>query len=276
VTVPRFNRDYEFQVQVPGGTVTVRPPLRIEFQADKSIRGQLNKIQVKLYNLDERKRLALVKDAEQQKRIPFRLSVGYEGALEMVFSGTIHTGSNSRQGPDHITTIEGLDGGFDFLNSFTSRTVLGGDEAVKAVLQDMPDTAEGKITERPTTSRPKVLVGNSVQIIEDGLDPNETWYIDDGQLYIIKPDEVTSRFIPVVSAATGLLNTPTREASVVTFDTLMNPAVKIGQRVQLESVTAPHLNGIYRLDTISYSGDNYGDDWRMTCSGFLRSQARVL
>jgi hypothetical protein len=276
MTVKRFIRAYEFRCQILGGEVIVRDPIRISFQADKSIRGGLNKIQIQLYNLEERKRLALVKDAEEQTRIPFQLSVGYQGSLELLFRGTVYRGSNSRQGPDIITTIEGLDGGFDFLNAFTIRTVEGGLRAIDAALSDMANTGVGKITDRPVLTRPKVLVGNSARLIDDMVGPDETWYIDNEQLYVIKDNEVTSRFIPLVSAETGLISTPERENKEVTFVTLMNPSVKIGQRAQLQSKIAPHLNGVYRIDTISYQGDNFGDEWSQACTGLLLPNARVL
>lgn len=276
MTTTRFVRDYEFRAQILGGEVIVRPPLRINFQADKSIRGGLNKIQIQLYNLEERKRLALVKDKEQQIRLPIQLSVGYQGSLELVFRGTVYRGSNERQGPDIVTNLESLDGGFDFLNSFTSRTVEGGRRAVDAALADMPNTAVGKITERPVLTRPKVLVGNSVKLIEDTIGPGETYYIDNEQLYIIKDDEVTGRFIPLVNAQTGLISTPTRESQEVTFETLLNPSIKIGQRAQLQSQIAPHLNGVYRIESISYQGDNFGDTWSQSCTGRLLPSVKVL
>lgn len=275
--IPRFSRNYELIIQPPtGGQVLIPHPYRIAFQADKSTRGQLNKIQIKLYNIPERYHLAIVKDAEDRKRIPLQLRVGYQDNMELLFKGTIHRCSNARQGADIITTIEGLDGGDDFINAFTSRTVEGGKRAIDAALSDMPNTATGKITERPTLTRPKVLVGNSAKLIQDMVNPGETWYIDDEQLFIIKDDEVVGRFISVVNASTGLISTPERENKEVTFKTLMNPAVKIGRRVKLESQTAPHLDGVYRIDTISYAGDNFGDDWSQTCTGRLAAGVKVL
>ena len=57
--------------------------------------------------------------------------------------------------------------------------------------------------------------------------------------------------------------------SKVTFSTLMNPFIKIGGRVNLSSKVAPHLDGIYRVDSIVYNGDNRGQDWKQDCTGFL-------
>ena len=274
---PRFNRTFTLEIDIGTRTEIIRPPMRISFEVDKSTSGGLNKAIIQLYNIEERKRLALAKDAEQnEKRIPIRLSCGYEDRQELIFKGTIFTGGTERQGPDLVTTIESQDGGFDFNNSFTSRTVIGSGLSVNAILEDMVNTGIGKITPRPVLTRPKVLVGNSAELLNSLVTPNETWYIEDEQLYIIKENEVTSRFIPVVNAATGLISTPTRENKKVTFQTLINPTVKIGRRVKLESTTAPYMNGVYRIETITYSGDNYGDAWSQTCTGMLGTGTVVL
>ena len=250
--------------------------MQIVFEVTKSIRGGLNKMNIQITNLSENKRLSLVKDSEQKKIMNIGLSVGYQDRIELIFKGTIHTGSNSRQGPDLLTSLECLDGGEDFLHSFTARTVEGGRRAIDAALEDMPNTATGKITERPVLTRPKVLVGNSARLINDMVEPDETWYIDNEQLYVIKDNEVTSGLKPVVSAATGLISTPTRDSKLVTFETLMNPSVKIGGLASLKSATAPHLDGIYRIETIAYSGDNYGDAWTQTCTGTLAAGPKTL
>jgi len=271
-----FIRDFELKLGIRGGTLTVLPPKRIQFTVDKSIQGQLNKIDMTIYGLAERDRLALVKDTEEQKRITISLKVGYKGAIQSIYKGSILTGSNERAGPDIITKLTGLDGGFDAINSFTNATVKGANEALQAVLSDMPNTGEGKITTRPQLIRPKILLGNSLQLINQTVNSGETWYIENEQLYIIADDEVVGRLIPVVSSATGLLSTPTRQNKLVTFSSKMNPAVVIGGRSQLVSTTAPHLNGIYKIQTISYSGDNYSDSWNMDATGIFIKDAKVL
>jgi len=276
MTTPRFSRNYVLVITVDGRNVVITPPMQIVFGVTKSIHGGLNKMNIQITNLAESKRLSLVKDAEQRKIMPIGLSVGYQDRIELIFKGTIHTGSNSRQGPDLLTSLECLDGGEDFLNSFTARTVEGGRRAVDAALEDMPNTGTGKITDRPVLTRPKVLVGNSARLIDDMVGPGETWYIDNEQLYVIKDNEVTSGLKPVVSAATGLISTPTRDSKLVTFETLMNPTVKIGGLASLKSSTAPHLDGIYRIETISYSGDNYGAAWTQTCTGTLAAGTKTL
>ena len=277
MAIPRFNRTYTLEFDIGSRTEVIKPPLRISFEVDKSIRGSLNKARIQIYNMEERKRLALARDAEDQgARIPVRLSCGYQDRQELIFKGNIFTGSTERQGPDLVTIIESQDGGTDFQNSFTNRTVIGGDLSVNAILNDMVNTGIGKISPRSGLTRPKVLIGNSAELLNSLVALDESWYLENELLYIIKENESVSRFIPIVSAATGLISTPTRDSKLVTFQTLINPTVKIGVRVQLESTTAPFMNGIYKIETITYSGDNYGDAWSQTCTGRLGAGTVVL
>lgn len=268
----RFNRNFELLA----GRVIVTPPMRIEFSADKSVIGGLNRMTLRVYNLNETHRLALVKDAEESRQIPISLSVGYRDVLHLVFRGTIHRGQNYREGADFVTELECLDGGFDFLNSFTSVTVKGKTVAVDAILADMPNTAKGKLRTQEPLLRPKVLVGQSATLLDAMMNDDETWYIADEKLYIIKDDEVVSTYVPVVTAKTGLLNTPTREFSKVTFETLMNPTLKIGGLCSLESQSAPHLNGVYKLYSMGYAGDTHGTDWKQTVTAMLTGGYTVL
>lgn len=272
----RIDRNFELTVDVRGGRVTIKPPIRISFDATKSTSGGLNKATVQIYNLKESNRLALAKDIEQRKIIASSLKVGYQNRLELLFKGNVHTGKNEKQGADMVTTLEILDGGSAFLDSFTSKTIKGSKEAIKATLSDMTGIKEGTLNERPVLTRPKVLVGNSARLLSDMLDPDEEWYIEDEKLYFLKDQEVISRYIPKVNASTGLISTPTRKNKEVTFKTLMNPTIKIGRRVELESKTAPYMNGIYKIWTVNFAGDNYGDEWSQTCTGKLDQDLKVI
>lgn len=272
----RFYRDFELAIGLGAQSVVVRQPFRIAFSADKSIGGALNKLNLKVYNLKEATRLQIQKLEADDKYIPIQLSVGYRDNLQSLFKGNVYRAEVVREGADFLNQIECLDGGFDFLNSFTSRTVTRKDEALIEIVQDMPNTSIGKFTRQSEIVRPKVLVGNSVQLIEDMLNEGETYYIEDEQLFIIKDDEVTSPFIPVVNAETGLLNTPTADPEKVTFSTLMNLSLKIGGLCELRSKTAPFLNGIYKIEVINFKGDTDGTDWLQQVTARKAGDYKVL
>lgn len=283
----RFNRIYRLNIQVDGRDILIENTksdpskdtgngLKIVFSAYKSIYGGINKMSIQIYNLNESNRLALVKDREEKKFIPFSLEIGYAGIsksnkkTELIFKGTVMTASSSREGVDMVTSIDSYDGGFDFINSYTNKVVKPGADPTKEIIKDMANTEEGKVDKKSNLTRPKVLVGNSTDLIEKSLNPGEIWYIDNEKIYVIKETDVTSGDVPIVSAQTGLISTPTRESKKVTFTTLMNPVIKIGNRVLIDSKTAPHLNGVYKVQTINYVGDNYGSDWNqtVTCEPF--------
>ena len=271
----RFRRDYELTITLTSGeTVKIIPEIRIQFEIDKSVYGGLNTCKIKVYNLSIDKQRKLIKDKEDGNvRLPFLIKAGYD-KLETVFQGTVFEASTVRLGSDFITTIVSQDGLYDFVNSFTSKTVTTND--VKHIVDDMVNTKQGKTTERKVIVRPKVLVGNSAKLIEESLDDDETYFIDNETIHIIKEDEIISSYIPVVQASTGLLNTPVRKNKEVTFETLLNPSIKVGRLIELKSQYATYLNGVYKVNTVKYKGDNYGSDWSQQCACRLAQNYKAL
>ena len=271
----RFERDYQLIVRTPQSEVVVEPPFQISFDALKAIDGfGQNKLTIDVYNLAERNRLAMVKDTEESTNIEVLFSVGYRGSRELIFNGRVQRGSNRREGADMVTQLYCLGVSGDFLRKFISKSVKA--DQVDAILSGLSGIRRGKITELQQLIRPKVLIGTAPRLLSDIVGNDATWYVDNGALNILKDDEVISSFIPVVSAETGLINTPEREQKLVTFETLMNPSIKIGGLVNLKTKTAPHLNGVYKIQTIAYTGDNYGDAWYQMCTGLLKPNYTVI
>jgi len=275
----RFNRDYELVVQVsPTKAVTITPPFRMSFDVSKSTAGGLNTATISIEGMGKDTRAALAKDNEDNTRGPIgvNLSVGYAGNLRRVFTGQLQRGSSEREGPQMVTTLDVIDGGFDHLTAFTSRTVRGGADPVAAILQDMPNTTRGRVAPRPQLSRPTVLLGASSRLLSEQSGAGESCYIDEGQLYILGASDVVGVSVPVVDADTGLLNTPSREQSRIEFSTLFNPLLRLGGRFEMRSANAPHLNGVYKIDSMGYSGDTRGADWLQTVNGLLLPNYTVL
>lgn len=276
--VDRFLRDYRLTIGIGSQAVTILPPFRIRFIVDKSDKADLNKATIKIDGLNEDKRRRLVRDPDEKPEkdkdgkdkptsnqnkgyFPVLLEIGYEGRLETIFRGSIDEAGSVRENDGQfVTGISAMDGGEDFLRGFVSTSVTSKAAAVDAVLGTMPNTKKGKIGAQADISRPKVLVGNSMQTIQDMLDPDQRWFIDDERLNILGGNEVVSGYIPVVSAETGLINTPEADKKEVTITTFLNPSIKVGGLYQLISVTAPHRNGVYKCNLITYSGDYDGSD----------------
>ncbi|MDM3329128.1 hypothetical protein OGX69_14955 [Citrobacter sp. Cb130] len=295
-----FYRDYRLTVGIGNQAVIIQPPITISFKALESVsKKSLGKLSVSINGLKPSTRLQLLKSEDEEKYIPVRLEVGYDGKLRQVFQGSVKSGAVKREGAIHIVSLECEDGGHDYINAFTSRTVRGKDQVVDSVLQDMPNTKKGSVTKQQALIRPKVLVGSSSKILTDTLAPDESFFIKDERVHILKANEVTSGNIPVVNARSGLLNTPqstkisaqddggkkgktpTNEPDTdpagkkdtdsstlaksskgqIVFDTKLNPTLVIGGLCAVESVTNPALNGVYKIYQIETSGQNNGAAW---------------
>ena len=279
----RFGRNYSLEIiTLNNQKITIQPELRITFDVTKSVKGSLNNGTIQIYNLSQANRNLIIKDediAEEDKEkkakenkkaddgartlpadyMQFELKAGYS-KIETIFKGAISKASSKKQGAEFVTTIEAYDGLYDMQNSYTSKVVKG--NISEQVIKDMPTIKKGKITEQNPLLRPRVLVGNSFKILEENLALNETYYVDDGVIHIIKEKEVTSGYIPLVNSETGLLNTPEKLQKEIKFETMMNPLLRIGGLMQLESLYDKRFNGIYKINTIHYTGDYSGSDWK--------------
>lgn len=295
-----FYRDYRLTVGIGNQAVIIEPPITVSFKALETVdKKSLGKLSVSINGLKPSTRLQLLKSEDEEKYIPVRLEVGYDGKLRQVFQGSVKSGAVKREGAIHIVSLECEDGGHDYINAFTSRTVRGKDQVVDPVLQDMPNTKKGSVTKQQALIRPKVLVGSSSKILTDTLASDESFFIKDERVHILKANEVTSGNIPVVNARSGLLNTPqatkisaqddggkkakmpTNEPDTdpagkkdtdsstlaksskgqIVFDTKLNPMLVIGGLCAVESVTNPALNGVYKIYQIETSGQNNGAAW---------------
>lgn len=295
-----FYRDYRLTVGIGNQAVIIEPPITVSFKALETVdKKSLGKLSVSINGLKPSTRLQLLKSEDEEKYIPVRLEVGYDGKLRQVFQGSVKSGAVKREGAIHIVSLECEDGGHDYINAFTSRTVRGKDQVVDSVLQDMPNTKKGSVTKQQALIRPKVLVGSSSKILTDTLAPDESFFIKDERVHILKANEVTSGNIPVVNARSGLLNTPqatkisaqddggkkakmpTNEPDTdpagkkdtdsstlaksskgqIVFETKLNPMLVIGGLCAVESVTNPALNGVYKIYQIETSGQNNGAAW---------------
>jgi len=255
----RFTRDYILKIQLPSETVEIRPPFNISFSANESsLNRALNSLNMKIPGLNENTRQKLIKkELDRNVRLPIQLEVGYLGKLYVAFKGSIRTGELTREGAIFVNNLECYDGHPDFTQAFTSKTVESKSLAVDAILEDMPNTGKGSITAISNTTRPRVLVGSSSDLLSTIAEDKE-FYIKDEKIFILGEDDTISSIAPLVSAKTGLKNTPQQDHIDTSFVTVLNPTLKIGGLCTLESISNPAVNGVYRIFQITTNGQYKG------------------
>lgn len=285
----RSQRLYELTVGLDGtsSAVVVTPPLRIAFSCTKTTTSSLNKMHLEVYNLTETHRRQLQRGEfdTSNARLPIALKVGYLEAIDLIFQGSVKEGVSERRGPDIVSVLDCIDGGGAALKAFTARTVLGKDLATNTLIDHLPNIKKGKVSKRKQTTRPRVLVGNTLDLIRATLDEDEDFFIDSEKVYIVKKREILNTVAAEVNSGTGLMSTPkkstekepvrvngedsgkTKLVTKVNFDTLMNLNVRLGGLVDIQSLYAPGLNGLYKVTAITYQGDYDGSDWKqsVTC-----------
>jgi hypothetical protein len=266
--VLRYKRNYKLIFSGEGVSVTVVPPLKIVFEATKAIDGRaLNNMNIQVFNLTQKHQNMLKKDPEENKLINVVLQVGYQGTLSTIYVGTVFRGFLVKQGNNYVNSLQVMSGGQGWIYGQVSKTVQTKLEAIKSIVSTMPDVDMGQITPQAETIRPIVMVGNAGKLLQENIDPNLDWFIDDGVLTVMRNNQYSDGVVPLITSETGLKGTPSQENKVVTFETTLNPAILPGKLCKLQTQTDSTLSGIYRVQQIVTRGDSEGQDWyqAVTC-----------
>lgn len=269
----RFNRDYRLKIKIGNDLLEIKPPIRISFTGTRSMGTLSNVFDISIYNLSRNTYKRMTKDPDTRagqfefNNYTFIFEGGYEDKIGVIFAGQIHVASTVRDGENFITTISAIAGLHDLKYAFISQTVNNVD-IPDFVIKKMGITNKGKISsEIAKLKRPKVLLGNAFKILEDTY-PEFNVFIDNNSCFILKDGETTTDFIPVVDAGTGLIGTPTRLQQRVNFSTLLNPDIILGGNIDLKATVDDYINGIYNVESIEYSGDNYSNDWQQNITAY--------
>jgi hypothetical protein len=245
------------------GSSTVIDKLRIKFEIEKTNESTPNNGKIEIYNLNDRSRGVF-----ESKNTRVALMVGYEENAETVFIGDIVKVRHVRSGCDIITRLEAEDGTNRFQNSYldkgyppnvSKRQVY--DDCIAAM-----GLAKGSVIGIPTT---KYTQGVSVQgMARDHLNTmcendDLEWSIQDETVQIIPKTGFSLDSVIVLDSTSGLVGVPTKTDDGVEFESLIQPSLKIGRKVQIKS---KFLTGVYKIRKVTHSGDSQrGSDYRSKC-----------
>ena len=256
----KFGRNYSLSVErSDGDTVTIRPPFTIDFDIQRDTLSSVNIANVRVYNLSEKIRNLIRKDAWNFADIRrLELRAGYGDDLAVVASGNISQAWSTREGSDFITYIESFDGGWAFTNSQSSNQFPKGTPkktVVETLAKNMSSfgVTVGAIGDvQGTLPRGNAYSGNTSSLLKELT--GDSFFIDNSKINVLQADEVIDGLIPLINSSSGLLGTPIRENTYLRFDMLFEPKLQVGERVQLQSITGANFNGIHKIYSIKHKG----------------------
>lgn len=257
----KWTRNYILSVQTEGDKyITITPPLTLSFHITRNTNAAASTSKITIYNLAENTRKQIYKDkfdTMHYKGVELRAGYGTDRrTLPIIFKGNIKQAYSFRNGVDYITEIEAYDGGFAYLNGVTSRS-FGVDttdgQIIDALIKDLPEVEKGVVGSFPNKlPKGNALYGNTVKLLNTAS--NNHFFIDNEKAYCLNENECYRGNLSVINSEAGLLGSPLREETFLTFTMLFEPRLTIGQYVKLESTTEKLFNGEYKVLGVEHNG----------------------
>ena len=282
----QFKRLYELNITTPTGLTRTIKDLRINFEVTKSVLSYPNLARITLYNLAPDSLSAL-----QTKFTKIVLNAGYEGNIKLVFTGEVRNVFQERNGTDKMTTLYAGDGQRSWQNSIFNKTFTESitvQTVIADLLNSFSDIGTGIIEGIPSVASNllgQTLSGSSKDILDTLADEyGFNWSITDGIINtapIETPLQVSEAVL--ISAATGMIGSPTVTEIGADVTTLLNPLLMPESAFTIESINADiqlgnlyfrdvartSAEGTYKTQEVVLKGDNREGLWTSTVKGRL-------
>lgn len=248
----------------PGTTVldeniTVGLPFTLEFDITRNTLSSANVASFRIYNLNENTRNKIRKDQFDQdifQKIVLQAGYGPGPQWPVVFTGNINQAWSVREGNNFITQIECYDGGYAFANATVNTAFQNGTPQFNILENMVAGLSEYEIqpgvigSYNGQISRGNSYSGNTADILRE-LSGNG-FFVDNGKANCLNENECFEGILQVIDSNSGLLGTPVREQTLISFDMLFEPRLLCGQIIQLKSSTAANFNQYYKVVSIKH------------------------
>jgi len=280
----QYKRVYELTVIPPGGEARIIKGLRVNFEITKSILSFPNLARITLYNPNQDTLSAL-----EEKYTRIVLNAGYEGDLRLLFKGDVRNVFQTKTGRDRLLTIYSGDGEKSWQNATFNKTLsesLSVSSAIQEVLKTFSDVNIGTLQGLPQVAdklRGQVLSGSSKDIMDNFAEEyGFSWSIQDGEIIITPEQEpLEGDQAVLVTAATGMIGSPTITEIGVDVTTLLNPRLLPNRGFIIESLNADvsignlffrnvkrtSAEGLYKIQEVVFRGDSRDGDWLSSVKG---------
>lgn len=265
----KFGRNYLLLIQLQNGSIlSITPPFTIEFDITRNILSSANVCSIRIYNLSSQNRNQIEFNIYNQSAFrSVKLYAGYGTNLPSIFQGNISNAWSVREGTNFITQIECYDGGYAYNNAQTNQNYPAGTPNIVILGSLISSLKSFEVSMGAlgiysgVTLRAKSYTGPTTQLLSELT--NGGFFIDNGIANCLGNNECLLGSIPTIDAQSGLLGTPVREQSILTFDMIFEPRVQAGQYILLQSLTAAlatlqvssqSINGFYKVSSVKHRG----------------------
>ena len=257
----KWQRNYILSIQTSGSNwIDITLPFTMNFRISRNTNASANTARISILNLSKDTRLKIYKDKytfDIYKGIELRAGYGdSKETLPIIFKGNIKQAYSQRNGVDYQTDIECYDGGFAFLNGYTSKSFASGTsdrQILYSLVKDLPAIDIGVIGNfEGSLPRGNAMEGATTDLIKSVSKSN--FFIDNEKAYCLQDEECYRGNITEISSASGLMGSPLREETMLTFEMMFEPRLQIGQHIHLTSQTESLFNGNYKVIGVEHNG----------------------
>lgn len=240
--------------------------LRVAFNANKTITGDPNKIDIAIWGLSLKTIQSIRSNLTKVQLIAGYLSSASSASL--VASGAILAAIPERQGPDVVLKITALDGYGGMVRGAYSRAFAGGtpiSSVVADIAATMPGVSVGEIQiDGNLFQKGQQFTGSSSDQLNKLADQHGfSWSVQDGVFQAVMDNKDTGRDFFFTSdrnliTAVPLLNGPTADNVGVEITAKFDARMKPGDRMTIDSRINPALNGSYKSTSVNLTFDSHG------------------
>ena len=267
-----YLRQVVLTVTPSSGQSKVLRDLRIRFKAVKNEESKPNTMEIEVFNLSEKSRSLL-----EGKNTSLVLEAGYDGSTSVIFKGNITRVNHELEEADIISKIEAADGGSRYRKARIEKGIPPGAKT-KQVIDELVKSLG--LTQGPILGVPNTQYANGISLsglAKDRLDDvcrknRLQWSIQDGVVQIIPEAETTQDSAVLVSPDSGLIGSPTRTKTGVEFKMLLQPNLRPGRKVKLES---RFIKGEFKVSRVDHSGDSHEGDFLSECEAIAYGKGKA-
>lgn len=271
----QYLRKVRLKASGSGGSLVLNPgpvqlhEIKIAFDVAKSISSQANSATIRIWNLAESSRNAVGKELDQITLEAGYMPPGETGNVGIIFKGQMRDVEHTREGPDIVTTLSCGDGDKAFRRATISKTYPAGtkvEDVVEGIYHELSkegvSRGEWKFPDQMEPfKRPYSMCGGCKRELDTiGRGKGFYWSVQNGAMEVHPGDGFIGGVV-LITPQTGMIDVPTLTDNGVKVSCLLNPEIRPGRRVRIESQVL-EMNaegGEYRVSEATYSGGNHDE-----------------